>query len=50
MGPGSIVLLTSLAWGLVLWLMGKTGYGKGYKRRLDHRAIDGRRAGKYPEW
>jgi len=30
MGTGSIVLLTSLAWLFVLWLMGKTGYGKGY--------------------
>jgi len=31
MGPGSIVILTSLAWGLIFWLMGKTGYGKGYQ-------------------
>ncbi len=34
MGPGAIVLLTSLGWGFMFWLMGKTGYGKGYK--YDH--------------
>jgi len=32
MGPGAIVLLTSLAWGFIFWLAGKTGYGKGYQR------------------
>jgi len=32
MGVGSIVLLTSLAWVMMWWLAGKSGFTKGYKK------------------
>jgi hypothetical protein len=32
MGVGSIVILTSLGWLLVFWLMGKLGYGRDYHK------------------
>lgn len=44
MGPGAIVLLTSLAWGLIFYLVGipayRKGYGKGYFNGWDDNVRD----------